>query len=227
MNLKYKPKTDLEKFGEKVFNLLVENFSQTFYVGGVVRDFLLGKKITDIDIATSAKPFEIAKILKKNSIPLDQSNSRFGVISAIEGKYKIEIATFRKDLESTSRYPNVKFVKTAKQDSSRRDFTVNALYLSPKSLKVLDYHNGLKDLKLRQLKFIGNPALRIKQDPLRIVRALRFAKTLNLKLEKQTAIAIEKNIHLLKTLTPSRIEKEIKKIKNSSHKKLVSNALKI
>jgi tRNA nucleotidyltransferase/poly(A) polymerase len=221
----YKPKTELEQFGDKVYSLLVDNFPQTFYVGGIVRDLLLNKQVTDIDIATSAEPLEITGLLRDKDIVYDSAYINFGVVVAKKGVYKIEIATFRKDLPSKSRYPKISFVKTAKQDSSRRDFTVNALYLSPKAGKILDFHHGLKDLKLQNLKFIGNPEKRIKEDPLRIIRALRFAQILNFQFDAGTKKSIKNNFSLINTLTKSRIKNELEKIRNTKHKKNVLKAI--
>jgi len=225
MKYKYKPHSQLEDFGVKIYKLLVDNFPQTFYVGGMVRDLLLGKKVTDIDIATQTTPPEIIKLLTDNNIACDGAYSRFGVVVAKKAGYKIEIATFRKDLPGKSRYPKISFVITPKQDSARRDFTVNALYLSPKNNSILDFHQGLKDLKLKKIKFIGNPEKRIKEDPLRIIRALRFAKTLNFKLEDKTKNAIEKNYFSIKTLTKTRIKNELDKVRNQKYKKTISDAV--
>jgi len=221
MKLDYKPKSELEKFGQKVFNLLVENFPQTFYVGGMVRNLLLNKKVADIDIATQVLPLEIVKLLSDSGIACDSSSARFGVVTAKKGTHKIEITTFRKDLPGKSRYPKVAFVKSSKIDSNRRDFSINALYFSPISGKILDFHQGLTDLKLKNLKFIGNPEKRIKEDPLRIIRALRFAQTLNFKLETGSKSAIKNNFYLVETLTKLKIIKELGKIKSPKQRKLI------
>ncbi len=212
--LNYRPRSELEKVGTKIYNLLVDNFPQTFYVGGMVRDLLLKRPITDIDIATKATPDQVIKILEQAGIKFEARNKQFGVIIAAEHNLSIEITTFRKDYYGKSRYPKISFVNTAKQDSKRRDFTINALYLSAKSAKILDYHKGLADLKTNQLKFIGNPIVRIKQDPLRVIRAVRFSKTHNLKLNVQTENAIKKYLNLIGTLTATRIKNELNKIKN-------------
>jgi tRNA nucleotidyltransferase/poly(A) polymerase len=221
----YKARMPLEKFGEKIFNLLVENFPQTFYVGGMVRDILMHLKVTDIDITTKAEPDEVVKILANAGVIADTKYKQFGVIVAKDKNYSVEIATFRKDTYSTGRYPKISFVKSAKIDSQRRDFTINALYLSSKSGKILDFHNGLKDLKLKNLKFISNPEKRIKEDPLRIIRALRFAQILNLKLDAATKNAIKNNFSLIKTLTESRAKNELAKIKNANQKKYIQKLI--
>lgn len=205
--------------------MLVENFPQTYFVGGMVRDLLLKKKITDIDIATQAEPDSVIGILKENNVSFQSLNQNFGAVTAQKGNFKIEITTFRKDLKSLNRYPRVKFVKDIKLDSNRRDFTVNALYLSPNSNKILDFHNGLADLKSRKIKFIGNPVTRITEDPLRIIRALRFALVLNFNLEKRTRTAIKNNWDRLRLITESRTKKEIDKIKDVRKKNFLRRML--
>ncbi|MBI5530120.1 MAG: CCA tRNA nucleotidyltransferase [Candidatus Doudnabacteria bacterium] len=217
--------TKLEKFGEKIFFTLVENFSQTFFVGGAVRDLLLKKSVTDIDIATEASPDEVLKLLDAAGILHDDSYKNFGVIVAKQGSLKVEIATLRKDLKTAGRYPKTKFVKSAKIDSQRRDFTINALYLSLKTNEILDFHNGLIDLKSRVLRFIGKPEKRIAEDPLRIIRALRFSLVLNFKLEKKSFFALKKYFYSVKNLTLTRINKELEKISDKKIKLLLKSVL--
>ena len=225
MKYKFIPKSQLERFGSNVYNTLVENFPRTFLVGGTVRDFLLAKKINDIDIATSAKPVEICDALKKHFINFNTGFVNMGVVVATEKHFTAAIATFRKDIKTHSRYPKISFVKTPKMDAARRDFTINSLYFSPKTGKILDFYQGLKDLKVKKIKFIGKPEKKIAEDPLRIVRALRFALQMNFKLEATTRKAIKNNFALVETLTKSKIEKEIAKLKNSSHKKIMRQTL--
>ena len=225
MKLNFEPKTKLEKFALKVYFSLVENFSRTYLVGGTVRDLLLDKKIQDIDIATSAKPNEVANCLKKFFIDTNLGYIQYGVILAVEGKMSIAIASFRKDLPSFSRYPKIKFVDSAKVDSFRRDFTVNSLYFSPKTKKIIDYHSGLKDLKNKKLRFIGKAKKRIQEDPLRIIRALRFCLSLSFKLEKNTKKSIRDNFFLVENLSESRIKTEIQKLQNIKQRQILENAL--
>jgi len=222
VKLNYRPKSKLEKFGQKIFNLLVENFPQTFYVGGMVRDLLLRKKIRDIDIATSADPEQVIAMLKKHGISADPKYKKLGIVAIPFGSVNLSVTTFRMDYYINSRYPKVTFIANIKQDAQRRDFTINALYLSPKSGTLIDFHNGVGDLKRRQLRLIGDPKKRLAEDPLRIVRALRFAKTLDLKLELGTKKTIENNFSLLNFLTKSRIESELKKIKSLRQRKFVA-----
>lgn len=225
MYFNYFPKNNIEKFGTKVFSALVENFSQTFFVGGMVRDVLLNKPILDIDIATSAKPEEVIQILKSNNIKFIDTYAKYGSITAVNGIKRIEITTFRKDIESNNRYPKVVFCDSFKEDSKRRDFTINSFYLSPNLGKILDPQNGLLDLKNKQIKFIGNPKNKILQDPLRIIRAIRFALILNFYFEKNTLTEIKNNFTEINKLTKTKIQKEIFKIKNISQQKILKEII--
>jgi tRNA nucleotidyltransferase/poly(A) polymerase len=217
----------LPLFAKKIYTLLVENFPHTYLVGGYVRDFLLGKKSLDIDICTSAKPEEIEKILANYQIPHNKQNINFGIVSLKKSKLSITISTLRKETYTDSRYPAVQYINNLKQDAKRRDFTINSLYFSPNSGKILDFHNGLNDLKNKRLKFIGQPNIKILEDPVRILRAIRLGIDLHLKLEKKTKSAILKYFDLLKTLNQKLILRELNKLKTSNgkivFKKLICN----
>ncbi len=225
MKYKYKPNSKLEHFGLRVYLALVENFPQTFFVGGMVRDLLLKRKIWDIDIATSAKPNEVINFLKINHIPFNDINIKFGVITAIKNKYKIEIASFRKETYGLTRYPKVKFTKSLSKDALRRDFTINSLYLSIKKQEIIDPFQGIKDIKLKQLRFIGSSFKKITKDPLRIIRALRFALQLNFRIEKHSWLAIKNNFTLIKKLTEKKKISEVNKLKSSKIKNLLKNII--
>ncbi len=199
----------------------MDNFPQTFFVGGMVRDLLLHRRIVDIDIATEAGPEQVIKTLADGNVKFDSRHKQFGIIVAKKKHYNIEVASFRKDVYTNNRYPKITFANDPKTDSQRRDFTVNALYLSPKTGKILDFHSGLTDLKKRQIKFIGQAQKRIKQDPLRVVRALRFCLDLNLVLNAAARQAITKHFFEIKKLTASRLESEIAKVKTEKNKKII------
>ena len=202
-----KSRSPLIKFGVGIYSVLVENFFQTFFVGGMVRDLLLNKSIKDIDITTEAEPAEIIEALQQAKISYDDSNKKYGSIIAKQGTLNVEITTLRTDEKGTNRYHGVTFITKPKIDSQRRDFTINSLYLSLNKNSISDFQNGLKDIKSEQIKFIGNPALRIKQDPLRIIRALRFALQLNFNFEKKTKLAIKNNFNLLNNLTKTKLNR--------------------
>jgi tRNA nucleotidyltransferase (CCA-adding enzyme) len=212
-------------FAEKIYTLLVENFPHTYLVGGYVRDFLLGKKSSDIDICTTAKPEDIEKVLTNNHIPHNKQHINFGIISIKKSKLTITISTFRKETYTHSRYPTIQYINDLKQDATRRDFTINSLYFSLNSGKILDFFKGQSDLKNQLIRFIGQPKKKIIEDPLRILRAFRFCLHLNFKLEKKTKFAIKKNLNLLNTLSKKIILKEIKKLKTAKHKKILKNII--
>ncbi len=226
MRFIYKPKqNNLEKFGFKIYNLLVENFSASFFVGGTSRDMLLGKTIKDIDIATVATPKQVQSLMAKHRFKTDQANQKYGVIKVKQASMEVEITTFRKDIKTSTRYPKVSFIKSPKQDSQRRDFTINALYYSPKQEKVFDFHKGLLDLKAKTIRCIGKPKIRFEEDPLRIIRAHRFAVNLDFTIEKNTETAMKNNISLTKQLTKSKLQKEFKKLSSAKQKIKLLNKL--
>ena len=212
MKFDFDPQSDLEKFGRTVYDLLVENFADTYFVGGLIRDLLLGRNVTDVDIATAARPQEIVSLLQTAGISVDDKYAHFGVTIAKQDSLLVEITTFREETYNGSRYPTVTFINNARHDSDRRDFSVNALYLQAKNAVIEDFHSGLTDLNQKLLRFIGEPSVRIQEDPLRIVRALRFSLTLGFAIEQQAAGAIKNNIKLIKNLSHSRIETELNKI---------------
>lgn len=204
----------------------MENFSHVYYTGGSVRDLLLHKNVTDIDISTNARPEQVANCLIKNKISTDLAYKKFGVVLAKQGDMQLEITTFRQDLSSKTRYPKIVYINSPKKDSERRDFTVNALYLSVKNGEILDFQQGLKDIAKKQLRFIGVPEKRIKEDPLRIIRALRLALVLNFSIEKKSFVAIKKYFYLIDSLTINRIKKELNKVTNKKNNLLLQKLIK-
>lgn len=227
MKYYYHPRTPLEKFGQKIYFLLVENFSESYWVGGAVRDTLLSRNVIDIDLATSASPAQITFLLSQAGIKCDQSNAKFGVIKAQKGRLGVEITTFRKDSYGKSRYPKVSFIKSYKLDSKRRDFTINSLYLKEKEHVILDPNGGLKDIEQKLIRFVGNPNRRIEEDPLRIVRAIRFALLLNFKLESRTLKAINGNYEKIKNISGNKLNSEILKLQNKNSRAKLKKILRV
>ncbi len=219
MKIEFQPQTDLERFGQTVYNLLVENFSSAYFVGGLVRDLLLMHTVSDIDLATAARPEQVASALRTAGIFADSKHKNFGVVIAQQGSLQAEITTFRNETYNGNRYPKVTFIQDIQHDSDRRDFTVNALYLQANSGQIEDFHNGLNDLAQKLLRFIGQPETRLYEDPLRIIRALRFSMTLGFDFEHETSRALKNNFHLIKKISRGRIESELKKI---SDKKILN-----
>ena len=222
MHYQYNPSSEKELFALRVYNILVENFSQTFFVGGMIRDLLLHKPVTDIDIATEVTPDTIIALLEQHSITLDDANKQFGITVAKNNDTEIEIATLRTDTYTGSRYPKVTFTTDVQQDSTRRDFTINSLYFKAKTGEILDFHNGVMDIENKVLRFIGDTLKRIEEDPLRIVRAYRFHFTLQFAFAPDTEIILQHNLHLLKNISAQRIETELQKCNNEVKNKIVA-----
>lgn len=194
--------------------VLAREFGSAYFVGGTVRDLLLGRPSSDIDIATSATATQVKKTLKKMCLPAIALGEKFGTILTIVDDHKIEITTYRKESGYTdSRHPDrVAFVSSPAEDSKRRDFTVNALYLDPQGGEVLDFHHGLKDLQAKKLRFIGDAQKRITEDPLRMLRAVRFATTAGFTVEAVSRKAIIKKAKLITNVSGERIRDELDKI---------------
>ena len=193
----------------KIIKKLKSKGYKAYWAGGCVRDILLNKKPQDYDIVTNATPDEIEKILK-HTIPVGK---KFGVILAIENKHHFEIATFRKEENyKDGRRPETVNFTDEKEDALRRDFTINGMFYDPIEDKIIDYVNGLQDLEARIIKFIGNPEERIKEDHLRILRAVRFKNQLNFQYDPETYKALLKNAHLVKKISRERIQQELNKM---------------
>lgn len=182
---------------------------EAYWAGGCVRDMLLGVHPKDFDIATSAKPEEIKKVLKK-TIPIGE---QFGVMLAVEDGHHFEIATFRSDGGySDGRRPDAVLFTNAKQDALRRDFTINAMFYDPIKDEVLDFIGGQEDLKNNLLRFIGDPHERILEDHLRILRAIRFKNVYGLQYHPDTFAAVKKHAPLVAKVSGERIRDELNKM---------------
>jgi tRNA nucleotidyltransferase/poly(A) polymerase len=185
-----------------------------YLAGGSVRDAILGKKPKDFDIATSAQPSEVEQIFK-NTIAVGKA---FGVIVVmVEGsagqKYSFEVATFRSDGDyKDGRRPDSVQYSTPQKDSERRDFTINSLFYDFKTGDVIDFHNGVHDIGERVIRAVGDPALRFREDKLRMLRAVRFAGQLGFKIESATFAAVKSLAHEISVVSPERITEELSKI---------------
>ena len=156
-----------------LFNLFEKKSQNICLVGGCVRDALLGIEIKDIDVAANIEPDEIIGILKKKNISYKSFAYKYGSVLAVINNQKFQITTLRKDINQNGRDTNIIFTKDWQEDASRRDFTINAMYLSNDGT-LKDYFNGFDDLSNYKLKFIGNIEDRIQEDFLRIFRYYRF-----------------------------------------------------
>jgi len=181
-----------------------------------VRDKLLGlAKTGSIDIATEATPQQVQRALKNFRVL--PTGLKHGTVTVHRGHDDIEITTFRREGKYTDyrRPDTVHYIRDTKADSGRRDFTINALYFDPLNGELLDYHQGVRDLAARKLRFIGSPKKRIAEDPLRLMRAVRFAATLDFRLGPDVRSAVARACKLIKKISAERIKQELDRIMGS------------
>ena len=181
------------------------------FVGGCVRNFLQSKKIVDIDIATIFTPLEIKKKLKNTNFKVIDTGIDHGSVTVILNDKKFELTTLRKDIKTDGRHAEVKLINDWEEDSKRRDFTINAIYLNKRG-KIFDPQQGVNDLKNGVVKFIGDPQTRIEEDFLRIIRFVRFSMQYNSLIEQSTVNAIKLNLNGIKKISKERVLLEILKI---------------
>ena len=199
---------------EKI-NYIIETFwnngFEAYCVGGSIRDQLMGVEIGDWDITTSALPEETKELFKDEKI-ID-TGIKHGTVSIIKDHEPIEVTTFRIDGEYIdNRHPEcVSFTRNLSEDLKRRDFTVNALAYSHSS-GLVDLYGGLNDIENKIIRTVGEAEKRFNEDGLRIMRALRFASTLNFTIEEKTKKAIHKQKDLLKNISVERISVELNKL---------------
>jgi poly(A) polymerase len=144
------------------------------FVGGAVRDTLLGLPVTDIDLATPHAPERVVALLEDARIKAVPTGIAHGTITAVSSGTVIEVTTLRRDVSTDGRRATVAFTDDWREDAARRDFTINALYADPQTGEIFDYFGGLADLAARHIRFIGDPLQRIAEDHLRILRFFRF-----------------------------------------------------
>lgn len=181
-----------------------------YIVGGFVRDYILGIKSTDIDIATSATPDIIASLYE-----VVEDNSRFGSLKIKKNNYIFEITTFRIELEYNNRFPKIEFTDSLIEDLKRRDFTINAICMDEFE-SIIDLMGGIEDIEKKTIRSIGNVDIKLNEDPLRILRAIRFMGYLDFTLDESLEKSIIKNKELIKTLSKKRINSEISKMNKKS-----------
>ena len=199
---------------EKIFHS-ISNFSETSeirYVGGSIRKIINKEKVDDIDLATNVTPTKVCEILKKNKISFYESGIKHGTVTAKIEDNKFEITTLRKDVLTDGRHAEVEFSNDWFEDASRRDFTFNAIYADLYG-NLYDPYNGKKDLELGNVKFIGSPEKRIKEDYLRILRYLRFFLNYSkVDHSKDLKKIIKQNINGTSKISPDRLLDELKKL---------------
>ena len=198
---------------KKILNILNSNSKKrAMFVGGCVRKYLSNEKIDDIDIATTLTPSEVISYFQNTEIQVKKTGIEHGTLTLILNNQKFEITTLREDISTDGRHANIKFSDNWEEDSNRRDFTINAIYLDQKG-KVFDPHLGVNDLKNKKVKFIGDPNIRIKEDYLRILRFLRFSiEYKSFEINEQTQQAIKLNLDGITRLSKERVFSELEKI---------------
>lgn len=197
------------EYAHKCLNTIIENGFDAYFVGGCVRDNLLGRCISDIDITTSALPENIISMFE-HTIP---TGIKHGTVTVVIDGHNIEVTTFRQEFGyKDSRHPDsIVFVPNIEQDLSRRDFTINAL-ASSNSGEIIDLFGGLYDLKSGVIKAVGNPEKRFEEDALRIVRAYRFASVLGFEIESKTKVAATLYSSRISNISGERIYSELLKL---------------
>ena len=229
-----------------VVHTLKEAGFEAYIVGGAVRDLLVGLRPKDFDVATNATPEQVKQLFRRAFI----IGRRFRIVHVIYGRGRehevIEVSTFRAHLDSSlaeqvggnertskSELAGMKHAVDASgrvlrdnvwgpmiEDAARRDFTINAMYYDPETQVVVDYHNGIKDAKKKIIRMIGNPAVRYREDPVRIIRAVRFAAKLNalgFTFEDKTAAPLREMSSLLADVPQSRLFDEMLKLLQTGH----------
>jgi poly(A) polymerase len=185
-----------------------------FWVGGCVRDFLLGREPGDYDIATSALPEKIEELFSR-TIPVGR---KFGVMVVVEGGRQFQVATFRAEADyQDGRHPERVAFGDAEADARRRDFTVNGLFYDPVRKELDDWVGGEADLRARIIRTIGAPGERFAEDHLRLLRAVRFAAQLDFSIEAGTFAALKANAAEIKTISAERVREELVKLFRPPH----------
>lgn len=191
-----------------------------YLVGGTVRDYLLGKELTDMDLVTDATPSEMKEFLSN----ADYTFEKYGSVRLKIDDIKFDITTLRKEEGySDFRHPNkICFTKSLKEDVFRRDITINAMYMD-KDLNVIDFVGGQKDISNKVIRMIGKPLKRINEDPLRIIRIYRFKLETGFEIERELNDVLEHNFSKAKLINKDKINQEIRK---STHQEELIGLLK-
>lgn len=203
---------------QKLAQILTETFNgfdhQLYLVGGSVRDRLLGVKSQDLDFATSSRPETTRQLLAlARPATIFDIGEKFGTIGAVFGDVKVEITTFRSEWYlDEDRRPIVEFSNSLEADLSRRDFTINAMAENALHRRLIDPHGGVRDLAARKVRAVGVAAERFREDPLRMLRAVRFASQLGFAIERSTREAIKAHADRIRSVSGERVRNELQGI---------------
>ncbi len=191
-----------------------------FVVGGAVRDLLLNRHPKDFDVATDATPEEVRRVFRRSRI----IGRRFRLVHVMFGEETVEVSTFRRriDAEDAETDEHGRLLRDnefgdREQDAARRDFTANALFYDPDTQEIFDYHNGYADIRANTLRMIGDPAVRYREDPVRMLRAVRLSSKLGMKLDRATAAPMASLKGLLDNVPEARLLDEMLKMLLSGH----------
>jgi poly(A) polymerase len=217
---------DISSGSRRTVETLQQHGYKAYVVGGAVRDLLAGIKPKDYDVATNATPEQVRHCFRRSRI----IGRRFQIVHVLMGAETIEVTTFRGHHGEQSQHASNKAHVDAhgrllrdnvfgseKDDAARRDFTVNALYFDPTSETIIDYHHGVADLKQKTLRMIGEPKTRYREDPVRMLRAVRMAAKLDLTIDPDTRRPIREMAELIENIPPSRLFDEMLKLLTSGH----------
>ncbi|MGE5651302.1 polynucleotide adenylyltransferase PcnB [Noviherbaspirillum sp. UKPF54] len=203
----------------RVTQTLQEAGFKAFVVGGAVRDLLLGVKPKDFDVATNATPEQVKRLFRRAFI----IGRRFQIVHVMFGQELIEVTTFRgASSESAPKDEHGRVLRDntfgeQHEDAERRDFSINAMYYDPASQTVLDYHNGIADIRNKTLRIIGVPEARFREDPVRLLRVVRFAAKLNFSIDPATRAPIQVMAPLINNVPAARVFDEMLKLLLSGH----------
>jgi len=179
------------------------------WVGGAVRDALLGVDAADVDCATPLAPEQVIERLEAAGIKAVPTGIDHGTVTAVLPGGKVEITTLRRDVSTDGRRATIEYAEDWQEDAARRDFTINALYADPATLEIFDYFGGLADLEARRVRFIGNARERINEDHLRILRYYRFQARFGAELDPEAEDACAALAGTLKGLSRERVAMEL------------------
>lgn len=193
----------------KILSLIEENGFEAYVVGGYVRDFLLSKDTKDIDICTNARVVDLVEIFKE----YNPSSNNYGAVKLTYDDFKFDITTYREDVkyDGNRRNLEVKYIDNLMEDIKRRDFTCNTLCMN-KEGNIIDILNGKEDIDNKIIKCVGDVNKKLMEDPLRILRAIRFATVLDFKIDKELYDAINDKKELVDELSTQRMKEELTKI---------------
>ncbi len=195
---------------------------EAYIVGGAVRDLMLGRVPKDFDVATNATPEQVRQVFRRSRI----IGRRFRIVHVMFGHETIEVTTFRghhlseddnAQVADSGRILRDNVFGTQEEDATRRDFSINALYYNPRTEEVWDYHHGVEDIKKKVLRVIGDVETRYREDPVRMLRAVRLSAKLGLKIDRASEAPIARMADLLQEVPPSRLFEEMLKLFLSGH----------